>query len=61
MSGDDLAESGRLGFFPSSTRVAGSYAIRPCYINPRTTVAEVDGLAEAVVAAGRTLTAAVTA
>jgi aromatic-L-amino-acid/L-tryptophan decarboxylase len=48
-------------FFPSSTRVAGAYAIRPCYINPRTTVAEVDGLAEAVVAAGRTLTAAVTA
>ena len=48
-------------FFPSSARVGGAYAIRPCYINPRTTVADVDGLADAVVAAGRVLTAAVTA
>jgi aromatic-L-amino-acid/L-tryptophan decarboxylase len=54
-----LRAEGRL--FPSSTRVAGAYAIRPCYINPRTTVAEVDGLAEAVVAIGQTLTTAVTA
>jgi aromatic-L-amino-acid decarboxylase len=35
-------------FVPSTTRVAGRYAIRPCYINPRTTIHEVDGLAKAV-------------
>lgn len=33
---------------PSSTRLGGVTWIRPCYINPRTTVAEVDDLAEAV-------------
>lgn len=35
-------------FVPSTTRVAGRLAIRPCYINPRTTLAEVEGLARAV-------------
>lgn len=29
-----------MGFLP--------FAIRPCYINPRTTLAEVDGLADEV-------------
>jgi glutamate/tyrosine decarboxylase-like PLP-dependent enzyme len=33
---------------PSATRVAGQFAIRPCYINPRTTLAEVDDLADRV-------------
>jgi len=33
---------------PSTTRIGGRFAIRPCYINPRTTVDEVDGLARAV-------------
>jgi len=33
---------------PSTTRVRGVLAIRPCYINPRTTLAQVDGLADRV-------------
>jgi aromatic-L-amino-acid decarboxylase len=33
---------------PSTTRVAGALAIRPCYINPRTTLAQVDGLVDRV-------------
>lgn len=32
-------------FVPSTTKVAGKFALRPCYVNPRTTLAEVDGLA----------------
>lgn len=39
-------------FVPSTTRVAGRLAIRPCYINPRTTLADVEGLARAVRAIG---------
>jgi len=35
-------------YVPSTTRVAGRFAIRPCYINPRTTPQEVEGLALAV-------------
>ena len=35
-------------YVPSTTRVRGKLAIRPCYINPRTTLAEVDGLADLV-------------
>lgn len=35
-------------YTPSTTRVAGRLAIRPCYINPRTTLKEVEGLARAV-------------
>jgi hypothetical protein len=35
-------------YVPSTTRVAGRFAIRPCYINPRTTVSEVYGLARSV-------------
>lgn len=34
--------------YPSSTEIDGQFAIRPCYINPRTTWNEVTGLAEAV-------------
>lgn len=36
------------GLVPSTTLVAGKLAIRPCYINPRTTLADVEGLARAV-------------
>jgi len=39
-------------YVPSTTRVAGRLAIRPCYINPRTTMDEVEGLARAVRAIG---------
>lgn len=35
-------------YVPSPTLVGGRTAIRPCFINPRTTVAEVDGMVEAV-------------
>ena len=42
-------------YAPSSTRVAGRYALRPCYVNPRTTTADVDGLADAVLTAGAAL------
>jgi aromatic-L-amino-acid decarboxylase len=42
-------------YVPSTTRVAGRFAIRPCYINPRTTEAEVDGLARSVRAIGDSL------
>jgi len=35
-------------FVPSGTEVGGRFAIRPCYINPRTTMEEVKGLAAAV-------------
>jgi aromatic-L-amino-acid decarboxylase len=35
-------------YVPSTTRVAGRLAIRPCYINPRTTLREVEGLAQTV-------------
>ena len=43
---------------PSSTRVDGRFAIRPCFLNPRTTEAEVDGLVDAVVRLGDRLSAA---
>ena len=43
---------------PSTTRIGGKLAIRPCYINPRTTLVEVDGLARAVRELGDELTAA---
>jgi aromatic-L-amino-acid decarboxylase len=39
-------------FVPSTTIVAGRYAIRPCFINPRTTIDDVDGLVEAVLRIG---------
>jgi len=35
-------------YVPSTTVVNGRFAIRPCYINPRTTAADVDGLADEV-------------
>jgi aromatic-L-amino-acid decarboxylase len=42
-------------YVPSATRVNGHFAIRPCFINPRTTEADVAGLVEAVCAIGGTL------
>jgi aromatic-L-amino-acid decarboxylase len=39
-------------YVPSSTVVHGRLALRPCYINPRTTLAEVDGLVDAVIRLG---------
>ena len=41
---------------PSSTRVDGRYAIRACFINPRTTLDEADVLVDEVLAVGRELT-----
>ena len=35
-------------FVPSTTRVNGHFAIRPCFINPRTTLRDVDGMVDAV-------------
>ncbi len=37
---------------PSSTRVGGLFAIRPCFVNPRTTEREVEALVDAVVRIG---------
>ena len=43
-------------FLPSATIVNGVYAIRPCFINPRTTVEMVDAFAERLVALGDEVT-----
>ena len=43
-------------YLPSATVVNGSFGLRPCFINPRTTSEHVDGLAEAVVRLGDDLT-----
>jgi glutamate/tyrosine decarboxylase-like PLP-dependent enzyme len=40
---------------PSGTRVRGAYAIRACYINPRTTIADVDALVDEVEHCGATV------
>ena len=45
-----VQERGRV--LPSGTEVDGRFAIRPCFINPRTTAAEVDLLIEDVEACG---------
>jgi len=39
-------------FVPSTTMIAGRYAIRPCYINPRTRIEDVDGLVDAALRLG---------
>jgi aromatic-L-amino-acid decarboxylase len=39
-------------FLPSSTRVGGAFAIRPCFINSRTREEHVDGFVRALVAVG---------
>jgi aromatic-L-amino-acid decarboxylase len=43
------------GTMPTSTRVRGRYAIRPCFINPRTTLADVDAMVDAILRFGREL------
>jgi aromatic-L-amino-acid decarboxylase len=43
-------------YLPSTTVVNGSFGLRPCFINPRTSSEDVDGLAEAVVRLGDELT-----
>jgi aromatic-L-amino-acid decarboxylase len=43
------------GIVPSTTRVAGKYAIRPCFINPRTTLADVERMVERTRAIGDAL------
>ena len=40
------------GLAPSSTLVDGGYAIRPCFVDPRTTEREVEALVAAVVRFG---------
>ncbi len=40
---------------PSSTRVNGRFAIRSCFINPRTTLVDADALVDEVLAMGREL------
>jgi aromatic-L-amino-acid decarboxylase len=42
-------------YVPSTTLVGGRFAIRPCYINPRTRLADVDGLVEQVCEIGDAL------
>ena len=37
---------------PSATTVQGAFVIRPCYINPRTTLADVDALVDEVESCG---------
>jgi aromatic-L-amino-acid decarboxylase len=39
-------------FIPTTTVIGGLTAIRPCFINPRTTQREVDGLVESVIRFG---------
>lgn len=46
------------GSAPSTTTVGGRYAIRPCYINPRTTEHDVTELVDQVVRLGDELTSA---
>jgi aromatic-L-amino-acid decarboxylase len=43
-------------YLPSATVVNGSFGLRPCFINPRTSSGDVDGLAAAVVRLGDELT-----
>ena len=43
-------------YIPSTTVVQGRFAIRPCFINPRTTIADVDGMVAAVRRIGDGLT-----
>jgi aromatic-L-amino-acid decarboxylase len=45
----------------SSTQVDGRFAIRPCFINPRSTLADADALVDEVLTVGRLLAAEATA
>ena len=52
-----VAVVGRGRTVTSSTRVDGRFAIRPCFINPRTTLDDADALVDEVLTVGRSLTA----
>jgi hypothetical protein len=41
----------------SSTRVGGRFAIRPCFINPRSTLADADALVDEALAVAADLVA----
>ena len=41
----------------STTRVDGRLALRPCFVNPRTTLADADALVDEVLTVGRELAA----
>jgi NAD(P)-dependent dehydrogenase (short-subunit alcohol dehydrogenase family) len=41
------------GIVPSTTRVAGKYAIRPCFINSRTTIVDVERMIASNIPLGR--------
>jgi glutamate/tyrosine decarboxylase-like PLP-dependent enzyme len=43
------------GYVTSSTTVNGAFALRPCFINPRSTISDADGLVDEVIAIGRRL------
>jgi len=45
------------GIVPSTTKVCGKYAIRPCFINPRTTIKEVEHMVTCTRAVGDQLLA----
>ncbi len=44
-------------YVTSSTVVGGAFALRPCFINPRSSISDADGLVDAVLTIGRRLTA----
>lgn len=50
----EMRSGGR--YVTSSTVVGDSFALRPCYINPRTSLTEVDGVVDTVIEIGRRLT-----
>ena len=53
----DIAQRLRMeSIVPSTTRVAGKYAIRPCFINPRTTIVDVERMVARTRAIGDALT-----
>ncbi len=48
-------------YIPSTTRVRGGFALRPCFVNDRTRAEDVDGFADAVVQLGDEMLASVAA
>jgi aromatic-L-amino-acid decarboxylase len=44
-------------YIPSATIFRGRYAIRPCFVNPRTTIADVEEMVRSVRRIGDELTA----
>jgi aromatic-L-amino-acid decarboxylase len=53
----EIAQRMRMeGIVPSTTRVAGKYAIRPCFINPRTDIVDIERMIARTRAIGDALT-----